>query len=231
MLALRNLVEIKLEDLDRCEQVSPFGHLPCLQILEMTSLGNLKRIGNEFYGREILDSERSSSCSSEGALITLFPALRKLSLWGMLSLVEWSDVAMISSDSSIKVFPNLRYLDLYFLPKLAILLDMYSLTCLQRLEIERCESLSCLRNLNSLTSLESLSIKDCPNLDATLNFMDKPQSLNTLCLSRCDKLIYSLSSYLRNFTSLVRLEIEADPGIWPKDVQHQPHLRTLTLSG
>ncbi|KAL3509230.1 hypothetical protein ACH5RR_028631 [Cinchona calisaya] len=230
MVGLQNLIKIELTALDKCEQVPSLGHLPCLQILEMSKLGNVNHIGSKFYGREYLDSARSgSSCSSEGAAITLFPALRTLKLRNMDNLVEWSDAAMISSDSSIKVFPNIQDLHLLVLPKLAILPDMYSLTCLQRLEIRSCESLSCLRNLNSLTSLESLSITSCPNLDATLN-MDNPQPIRDLELSGCDKLISSLCS-LDNFTSLVRLQIQSDPGFWPKDLQHLPNLRNLILGG
>ncbi|KAL3509232.1 hypothetical protein ACH5RR_028633 [Cinchona calisaya] len=231
MVGLQNLVKIELTLLDKCEQLPSLGHLPCLQILKMRSLGNVKRIGSEFYGREILDSARSSSgCSSEGAPITLFPALRTLKLRNMDNLVEWSDAAMISSDSSIKVFPNLQDLHLSGLNKLAILPDMYSLTCLQRLEIQSCRSLSCLRNLNSLTSLESLFIADCPNVDAALNVMDNPQSIRDLNLLGCHKLIYSLSN-LDNFTSLVSLLIISDPEFWPKDLQHLPNLRNLILGG
>ncbi|KAL3509262.1 hypothetical protein ACH5RR_028663 [Cinchona calisaya] len=154
MMDLRNLVKINLTALDKCEQVPSLGHLPCLQILHLSFLDNVKRIGSEFYGREILGSAISSSSnSSEGAPMTLFPALRSLQLFYMDSLVEWSDDAMISINSSIKVFPNLRRLHLH--PKLAILRDIYSLTCLRQLKIVGCESLSCLGNLNSHTSLES----------------------------------------------------------------------------
>ncbi|KAL3509091.1 hypothetical protein ACH5RR_028492 [Cinchona calisaya] len=229
MVDLRNLVKIELKLL-ACEQVPSLGHLPCLQILWMSGLGNVKRIGSEFYGREILDSARnSSSCSSEGAPITLFPALRSLALLFMDSLVEWShDGMMISSDSS-KVFPNLRDLYLHNLPKLAILPDMCSLTSLHQLKIQSCKSLSRSRNLNSLTSLKSLLITDCPNLDETLN-MDNPQSINVLHLSGCDKLIPSLCS-LDNFTSLKYLIIESYAEFWPKDLHHPPNLWKLVLGG
>ncbi|CDP14721.1 unnamed protein product, partial [Coffea canephora] len=39
MVLLRNLVHLRLEELGKCEQVPPLGHLPCLESLEMVSLG------------------------------------------------------------------------------------------------------------------------------------------------------------------------------------------------
>nr|XP_027062077.1 putative disease resistance protein RGA3 [Coffea arabica]XP_027062078.1 putative disease resistance protein RGA3 [Coffea arabica]XP_027062079.1 putative disease resistance protein RGA3 [Coffea arabica]XP_027062080.1 putative disease resistance protein RGA3 [Coffea arabica] len=167
MVLLRNLVYIELRGLGKYEQVPPLGDLPCLESLWMESLHNVKRIGAEFYGLDI-NARSSASCSSsskEAKPITLFPKLSRFVLENMGSLEEWSD-AMVPSDSSssIKVFPNLRYLRIEGLPKLAVLPDMENLTSLKELQIRRCESLACIRNLNSLTSLESLYLDDCPGL-------------------------------------------------------------------
>ncbi|XP_027060946.1 disease resistance protein RGA2-like [Coffea arabica] len=232
---LRNLVEIKLSGLGKCEQVPPLGDLPCLESLEMESLHNVKRIGAEFYGllAHLDINARSSACSSSSSRkvepITLFPKLSSFVLCDMKSLEEWSD-AMVPSDSSssIKVFPNLRYLRIERLPKLAVLPDMENLTSLAMLEIWRCGSLACIRNLNSLTSLESLYLNDCSALlDASL------ESLRTLSILGCDKLNPSLSNNLEKLTSLERLEIFShDPGCWPIMVLHHlANLRSLTLGG
>ncbi|KAL3506383.1 hypothetical protein ACH5RR_031765 [Cinchona calisaya] len=167
---LVNLVEIKLDRLEMCEQVPSLGNLPCLQILHMFGLHNVKCIGKEFYGYTCVDS--SSNFSSNGEEIFLFPSLKELRLVNMCRLTEWSD-AMIPSCSSIKVFPNLKELYLYGLPKLKVLPDLSILTCLQQLEIHHCHSLSCLQNVNRLASLQVLEISnsqtsfwftDCPNL-------------------------------------------------------------------
>ncbi|KAL3509226.1 hypothetical protein ACH5RR_028627 [Cinchona calisaya] len=246
---LENRGEDGEDNIDVMEDLKPHPNLKCLTtkglksskfpswmvglknlILEMSGLDNVKRIGSEFYGREILDSARSSSsCNSEGAPITLFLALRRLKLAYMDNLVEWShDDAMISSDSSIKVLPNLQELSLQGLHRLEILTDMYSLTCLRRLEIERCDRLTCLWKLNSLSSLESLSITNCPYLDATLNLMDNPQSTRDLDLLGSAKLISSLSR-LDKFTSLVSLRNQSRPKFWPKNLQYPPTSRSCSL--
>ncbi|XP_027084519.2 putative disease resistance protein RGA3 [Coffea arabica] len=237
MVLLRNLIEIKLTGLGKCEQVPPLGDLPCLESLEMESLHNVKCIGAEFYGLDI-NARSSASCSSsssrEAKPISLFPKLSRFVLEKMGSLEEWSD-AMVPSDSSssIKVFPNLRNLTISDLPKLAVLPDMENLTSLVELQIRGCGSLACIRNLNSLTSLESLILSDCPALlDASLD-MKNPQSLLFLSISGCDKLNSSLSNNLEKFTSLKWLAfISDDPGCWPITVLHHlANLSELELGG
>ncbi|CDP14764.1 unnamed protein product [Coffea canephora] len=202
LTVLRNLVHLSLEFLGKCEQVPPLGDLPCLESLKMDSLDNVKRIGAEFY---------------EVRPITLFPKLSHFELQDMGSLEEWSD-AMVPSDSSssIKVFPNLRYLQIYRVPKLAALPDMENLTSLKVLDITECGSLACIRNLNSLTSLECLHLYDCPALlDASLDM----KNLRELTISGCDKLNPSLSNDLEKLTSLEELAIRShDPSCWPSMV-------------
>nr|XP_027063841.1 putative disease resistance protein RGA3 [Coffea arabica]XP_027063842.1 putative disease resistance protein RGA3 [Coffea arabica]XP_027063843.1 putative disease resistance protein RGA3 [Coffea arabica]XP_027063845.1 putative disease resistance protein RGA3 [Coffea arabica] len=236
---LRNLVHLRLEKLGKCEQVPSLGDLPCLESLAMVSLHNVKRIGAEFYGLLThldINARSSASCSSstssrEAKPVTLFPKLQHFRLRNMKRLEEWSD-AMVPSDSSssIKVFPNLRYLEIEGLPKLAFLPDMENLTSVTGLWIWECRSLACLRNLNSLTSLESLVVGGCPALllDASLD-MNNPQSLRSL--SGCDKLNPSLSNNLEKFTSLERLMIHSrDPGSWPIMALHSlANLRSLDL--
>ncbi|CDP22040.1 unnamed protein product [Coffea canephora] len=233
---LRNLVHLSLKGLDKCEQVPPLGDLPCLESLVMESLHNVKRIGAEFYGLDI-NARSSASCSSstssrEVKAVTLFPKLSHFELLGMGSLEEWSG-AMVSSDSSsssIKVFPNLRDLQIYRVPKLAALPDMENLTSLKVLDITGCGSLACIRNLNSLTSLECLYLYDCPALlDASLDM----KNLRELTISGCDKLNPSLSNDLEKLTSLEKLAIRShDPSCWPSMVLHHlANLRSLTLGG
>ncbi|XP_027064085.1 putative disease resistance protein RGA3 [Coffea arabica] len=204
MVLLRNLVQLTLGGLGKCEQVPPLGDLPCLEYLVIVSLHNVKRIGAEFYGLDI-NARSSASCSSitssrEVKAVTLFPKLSHFELLDMGSLEEWSD-AMVPSDSSssIKVFPNLRYLRIYRLPKLAVLPDMENLTSLEELRMEKCGSLTCIRNLNSLTSLESLYLDDLPALESLC--LESLTSLAELRILQCGSL-----ACIKNLNSLTSLK-------------------------
>ncbi|KAJ8755399.1 hypothetical protein K2173_019197 [Erythroxylum novogranatense] len=79
--SLNNLVKLRLFDCDKCEQLPTLGHLPCLKILEIWQMDNVRCIGKEFYSAEA-DSRRET--------LPLFPALKTLSLDGMYNLVFWN---------------------------------------------------------------------------------------------------------------------------------------------
>ncbi|XP_027184539.1 disease resistance protein RGA2-like [Coffea eugenioides] len=234
MVLLRNLVDIELRGLGKCEQVPPLGDLPCLESLEMASLHNVKRIGAEFYGLLThldINARSSASCSSssrEAKPITLFPKLSRFVLEDMGSLGEWSD-AMVPSDSSssIKVFPNLRYLRICRVPKLAALPDMENLTSLVQLSIQRCGSLACLSNLNSLTSLESLYLDDCPALESLC--LKSLTSLAKLKIWGCGSL--ACLSNLNSLTSLESLILSDCPALLDAslDMKNPQSLSELTI--
>ncbi|KAL3497661.1 hypothetical protein ACH5RR_040393 [Cinchona calisaya] len=173
---LCNLVKIELRYLPYCKQIPSLGDLPYLQIIELNYLPSVECIGNEFYGCSNLDGASSSS-SHETAITTLFPALRKLQLWNMNTLLEWSD-SMIPSSSSVELFPFLEELDLFMLPNLDFLPNLGNLICLQRLEIRYCENLTRLPISKGLMSLQELTIDNCLNL-TTLLSQDSDEGLQS----------------------------------------------------
>ncbi|XP_027159067.1 putative disease resistance protein RGA3 [Coffea eugenioides] len=156
-----------------------------------------------------------------------------------------------------KRFPNLEKLRLHWLPKLeSVPEDTSNLTCLRRLEISCCHSLTCLPNLNSLTTLQALEMIGCPNLthlweDST--WQDGILSLENLCISNCPNLeaipaiqklqslrklqiesCESLNLSLKNvgkFLPLEFLDIYSDPATWPQDIYELTSLTTLHLGG
>ena len=135
-LQLVNLVEIKLDRLNECEQLPSLRNLPCLQILHIFGLHKVTCI---MGSSNILSSNRKA--------VLLFPSLKELRLLNMLSLVEWSGAMIPPAGSSAKVFPNLEKLYLYGLPKLDVLPNLGIQTHLQRLEICHCLSLTCLQDM------------------------------------------------------------------------------------
>ncbi|XP_027166654.1 putative disease resistance protein RGA3 [Coffea eugenioides] len=156
-----------------------------------------------------------------------------------------------------KRFPNLEKLRLHWLPKLeSVPEDTSNLTCLRRLEISCCHSLTSLPNLNSLTtlqalemigcpnlthlwedstwqegilSLENLCISNCPNLEA-IPAIQKLQSLRKLQIESCESLNLSLTN-VGKFRSLEFLDIYSDPAAWPQDISELISLTTLHLGG
>ncbi|XP_065634931.1 putative disease resistance protein RGA3 [Quercus suber] len=87
-LLYQNLIEIYLIDCRECEEIPTLGHLPCLRVLEITAMEELRSIGNEFY---------SHSDGSGRNTTTLFPALRKLRWHNMKNLEEWTDAKELTS--------------------------------------------------------------------------------------------------------------------------------------
>lgn len=158
---------------------------------------------------------------------------------------------------STKRFPNLEKLRLNWLPKLErVPEDTSNLTCLRRLEISYCHSLTSLPNLDSLTtlqalemvgcpnlthlwedstwqdgilSLENLCISNCPNLEA-IPAIQKLQSLRKLQIESCESLNLSLKN-VREFQSLEFLGIYSNPDTWPQDIYELTSLTTLHLGG
>ncbi|GMP78822.1 hypothetical protein CsSME_00034614 [Camellia sinensis var. sinensis] len=127
---LQNLVKIELSECTRCEQVPPLGHLPHLEVIKISGLSNLKRIGPEFYGcHNVVNHDHDDhdnddiifgSCS--GAETTamakaaktptiVFPVLRELLLDDMPNIEEWCGLGVSSSSSdTMMFFPLLEWL-------------------------------------------------------------------------------------------------------------------------
>ncbi|KAI3877270.1 hypothetical protein MKX03_016074 [Papaver bracteatum] len=143
---LPNLVFITLENCSKCESLPPLGLLRFLKVLIIQGLDAVKSIGNEFYG------SNSSSLSP-------FPSLEDLSIFRMVSLVEWSDHVLSFSSS----FPCVRLLKVKFCRKLMIMPTRFP--SLKVLEFEDCngEIASSLLECN-VPSLAYVKIESCKEL-------------------------------------------------------------------
>ncbi|KAK7844589.1 putative disease resistance rpp13-like protein 1 [Quercus suber] len=121
-LLYQNLIEIYLIDCRECEEIPTLGHLPCLRVLEITAMEELRSIGNEFY---------SHSDGSGRNTTTLFPALRKLRWHNMKNLEEWTDAKELTSAGDL---PD----------------SLYTCASLQKLEVSECHELRYLPGVPSI---------------------------------------------------------------------------------
>uniref|UniRef100_A0A6N2M2N7 Uncharacterized protein n=1 Tax=Salix viminalis TaxID=40686 RepID=A0A6N2M2N7_SALVM len=92
---LYHLETLRLKNCSDCRQLSTLGCLPRLEILEISGMGTVKCIDNEFY-------------SSGGRAGVLFPALKELTLSDMGGLEEW----MVPGGEGDQVFPCLEKLSI-----------------------------------------------------------------------------------------------------------------------
>uniref|UniRef100_A0A7N2MTY1 Uncharacterized protein n=1 Tax=Quercus lobata TaxID=97700 RepID=A0A7N2MTY1_QUELO len=162
-----NLIEITLRYCKKSEKVPTLGHLPCLRVLEIEGMNNVRCIGTEFYS----DANYRSA---------QFPALRKLELKQMERLEEWKNAELTIGG---EVFPCLEELVIKYCGQLA------SAPChfpsLKKLEISRICS-TAFQNISSkLTTLTSLLIQ---RVSALASLLDQLLQNNTglMSLTICD---------------------------------------------
>ncbi|KAK8569302.1 hypothetical protein V6N12_007832 [Hibiscus sabdariffa] len=230
-LLVPNLVEISLENCERCHQLPPLGKLRFLKALTIVRMDALKYIDNNLYG----DTESS------------FPSLEVLKILIAPCLVEWTTA------NGGQHFPLLSSLTIRYCPKLVKLPMLQSLkelqiegtnvgllqslmmsaTLLTSLQLGNAHEPTDLPDglLQHQTQLDKLSIvsttlKSAPDVPDNLNTLKHldfqccvqleslPQglenlsSLETLGLSQCDSFV-SLPAYgFRGLSSLTRLEIK-----------------------
>lgn len=208
-LVLQNLVELKLRDCGRCEDVPSLGKLPFLRVLVL-EVGAVKSLNNNFYG----DGE------------VAFPALEELKLIGMRSLEEWKALAAVRGGES---FPCLRDLFISHCPKLtelpphlprlerlvmckinAMLIgQVMSLTSISSLEIRGINELMVFPNgvLKNIKALKSLGLHDLSNLRTLSDELDNLTALESLGISRCPSLESIPEEVLKNLKSLKTLHL------------------------
>ena len=209
-----NLIEIKLIECRRCEEVPTLGHLPCLRFLEIFAMRKVKRIGSEFY--------------HDGNYIntTLFPALKVLKLQCMSSLEDWKDA------SEVLVFPCLEEFTIKWCDSLGYLPNsLHTCISLRKLVVEFCKELRYLPGVPLqcyTTSIEYMENRDCmpstssiqPSLQKLhLCLRGKPHSLQVLnqiqyfialkilWIEDSDEMV-ALPEWLGNLSSLQKLYIK-----------------------
>ncbi|XVE91608.1 hypothetical protein REPUB_Repub01dG0024800 [Reevesia pubescens] len=207
-LLLPNLVEIKLEKFERCDQLPPLGKLCFLKKLNIDGMGSLKSIDSNFYG----DGESS------------FPSLEILSIYNAQCLEEWTAV------NGRESFPLLSSLTIWNCPKLV---NLPRLQSLKDLAIYFHELTELPDGLQNLSSLERLALHECHSLvTLPVNGLQGLSYLSSLRIADCKKLAF-LSEGVRYLTSLQSLTIEGCPELTslPESVQYLSSLRSLKIWG
>ncbi|GLT33390.1 hypothetical protein SLA2020_079860 [Shorea laevis] len=156
-----NLVRLQLKHWHNCEHIPSLGLLPSLKSLCISSFKNVKRMGHKF------DTTKSNSPGGVES-IKLFPALRQLELYNLVSLEEWIEVDVdIAAGGKVEsVFPYLEFLEIDYCPQLEIwqMGGFSSRHKLSHLRISNCNKLMAIPNMNGLSSLQFFSIEKCFNL-------------------------------------------------------------------
>ncbi|MFQ6655706.1 hypothetical protein Gotur_026139, partial [Gossypium turneri] len=201
-LLLPNLVEISLENCERCHQLPHLGKLRFLRVLNICRMGALKCIDDTFYG----DMESS------------FPSLEVLSIRMALCLEEWTTV------NGREHFPLLSSLTVDCCPKLIKLPMIQSLKELHIGETNVTLLTPLIMNATVLTSLVISGFNELP--DGLLQNQKQLDRLNVLSCS-----LKSSSDLLDNLSCLKKLDIQGlSIESLPAGLQNLSSLKTLFLN-
>ncbi|GLT32410.1 hypothetical protein SLA2020_070800 [Shorea laevis] len=219
---LNNLLELGLYGCGECMDIPSLGFLPNLQVLNIQSMEKVK--GSKFY---LNRSNIASSSHGGGDTITLFPALKNLSIGDMGRLEEWAEIGVL-------VFPCLEQLEIQSCPKLKTwsMCAFASHHKLSGLAIYDCSSLVAIPNIDGQLSLKTLSIDNCPELVCLPNGLDTCTSLQYLTIERCSNLEeFSGLSISHPNISIEVLSLDGWDKIksLPHQLQHLVALKQLSL--
>ncbi|WCJ19989.1 LRR and NB-ARC domains-containing disease resistance protein [Euphorbia peplus] len=190
-IVLHRLVDLSLTECRKCVRLPRLGDLPNLKFLQISHMVSVKCINYEFYG---IDSIGSSS-----GFLSVFPALKSLSLSWMDNLTDWSSL----SDVNRLVFPCLENLSIQSCARLTGF-PVNDLSALVNLDIKDCEEFRFVFGRQSFPSLTSLSIEGCPKLTYLRNWL--PLHIKDLSFRRCEWLTF-IPEDLGKLSSLTTLEI------------------------
>ncbi|KAK4396884.1 putative disease resistance protein RGA4 [Sesamum angolense] len=190
---LDRLIELKLIDCGRCEEIPTLGHLPQLKILELVGLENLKSIGLSFYHPrgKINESTSTESGYCQSRYVKLFGALESFKLHDMPNLVEWTDE--MSTNNAARVvdaFPCLKSLVISKCPNLTSA-PSHGFPSLEELRISEVErDLTCLPDslVNNECRLTSLKIMECPSLTNLVFPRDDDHAYNASLVQHLERL-------------------------------------------
>ncbi|KAK4486752.1 hypothetical protein RD792_006671 [Penstemon davidsonii] len=170
---LDNLTEIILMNCNRCREIPTLGTLPLLEILYVVGMQGLRSIEPSFY-HNIPPNGSSSSNQRSSSPTVFFPALKKLRLMGMLSLVGW-----VGPDEMQAIaFPVLEYLEVSYCP-LLLAAPSHGFPSLKEVVITN----------SGFPSLERFSGCGIRNLDPDHFSIPHSKCLTYLMLDNCDGLI------------------------------------------
>ncbi|KAK9997565.1 hypothetical protein SO802_022251 [Lithocarpus litseifolius] len=215
------LVEINLRYCSKCDKVPTLGHLPCLRVLQIVGMYEVRCIGEEFYSSYNDQSDRN---------VKLFPNLRRLGLKWMHNLVEWKDKREMTIAS--EVFPCLQELTIE---------GCYELTSapcdfpsLKKLWISNIKSTAFEMISSKLTTLTSLNINNVLGLAYfPKQLLQHNTGMMSLHIRRCHELasISPQHDTLQTMLGLTELIVESCPTLssFPS-IQAVSHLRCLEIS-
>ncbi|KAA8515648.1 hypothetical protein F0562_018741 [Nyssa sinensis] len=212
---LLNLVEITLEDCDRCEHLPPFSQLPSLQVLKLIKMLSLEYIDN-FNDVEL--SLTSSFGEEAGGSAAFFPSLKELKLYNLPKLKEWWRKQSLPRDRAAALTGEQQQQPSYLLP---------SFPCLSISTIEHCprlismpmhpwvEELSLRKVSKELIGQQlmvpapgvSPQIRNTAVLTWTSSSSLPLSNLKSLYIDDIEDLVSLPTNGFQNLTSLERLEI------------------------
>ncbi|XP_021801495.1 putative disease resistance protein RGA3 [Prunus avium] len=200
MIKLDNLKQIKLKGRNRCEEVPTLGHLPHLTFVWIEGIDNLKCVGAEIYGTDLVYDEATAGIRR----VVVFPALKELHIHDCKELIEWME-----APEQVMVFPCLGKLDIRNCPNLRKAPSHFpslkklniqghkELTCLskemllkiERMKIRDWEKLTCIAPdvFGCCASLRKLLIYQCPSLQS-IQDLHSFKSLRELSIKSCERL-------------------------------------------
>ncbi|XP_027913440.1 putative disease resistance protein RGA4 [Vigna unguiculata] len=228
LVALRDLVKVKLWNCENCEELPPFGKLPHLKRLEVSGMKNVKCIDGETY---------------EGVEEMAFPSLEELILKNLPNLER------LLRDEGVEMLPRLSQLTIkkvsnFKFPRLPSVekLDVESIDdvegvvgntpCLKTLNISSIKGVKTLPDqLGILDALEDLDIVGWYDLEYfPEHILEGLTSLRILRIRYCEKL-KSLSEGVRHLACLERLTIWYCPElvVLPSNMSQLTALRAVSI--
>ncbi|KAM1602106.1 hypothetical protein ACFX1Z_028857 [Malus domestica] len=238
-LLLKNLKNIQLLECRKCEGVPPLGHLPNLTKLEIRGMSNLKCVGAEFYGYDLIHNVATPSKE----IITLFPALKVIYICWCLDLIEWKEAPTMSAQKVV-VFPCLEELEIGgFCKELDSFPDFQvgSLMHLTTLKLYGWPKLKSLpQQIQHLTSLTSLTVSFFDGVDTLPEWLGSLTSLTKLWIGYCKNLtnlpsvqtmqrLTKLHSLYIYECPLLKQRCSRDNGTdWPK-ISHIPYIKMASI--
>ncbi|KAL3830671.1 hypothetical protein ACJIZ3_019473 [Penstemon smallii] len=276
-LFINNLKEISLEQCERCKHLSPLGKLSSLACLRLRGLKHIKSLNVEWHGDgessfpaltelyissmpnleewTIPDSVESFPCLVilgiiECPMLTgipFLPSIKELTISSdhntsflkstmfltsltSLSLRKMSNIDILPED----LFQNHKALESLVISRCSIrTLSLDNLYALKRLTLYGCSNLEVIpEGPNHLNSLESLDISWCDRLISfPATILQGSSSLRSLSIQHCKKLINPLSGPLERSPTLQDLTILECPEMKyiPESVQQLSGLRSLII--
>ncbi|KAK8597014.1 hypothetical protein V6N12_065491 [Hibiscus sabdariffa] len=227
---LPNIIELRLVSFRRCKYLPLLGQLPCLKVLFLQGIDEVKNFGAEFYG------EGSGRPFPSLEVLTLidFPSLEFW--WGFNRKEEFPSLIKLTVRKCSKLqnmpwMPSLKHLELQSCNEM-VLRSASNLTSLSTLVID--DFLEHLIFLDKLLQnnplLMSLKISSCRKLHCLPPSLGKLTNLKSLAICWCEEL-HSLPRGLQNLISLESLEIIECPSLvsLSEDIQGLRSLRSLSI--